>query len=365
MTEQAAAQVLAAYGPAAGLGETIAPFARVGSLEDRFKANPFLMAPMAGVSDAAYRMMARSGGAALAYSEMVSVAGIHYGGEKTWELVIPQEPEPDLAVQLFGSKPAQFREAACQVTERLGNHLALLDINMACPVPKVTRKGEGSALMDDPANAYEIVRACREGVEEGARTAGIEPVPVTCKIRRGFKTGHELAPVFAEAMEEAGAQAIAVHGRFADQLYRGQADWTVISRVKALVKHVPVIASGDIMTPQAAVQVMEQTGASAVMVARGTYGNPWLFSDALALRGGGQPLPHDVLQRLAALECHIRLLAATHAHMARGRSLAGWYLKGLPEAARWRNEAMACVTLDDFLAVIGRVRAVVEEGAGA
>ena len=174
---------------------------------------------MAGVSDAAYRTMARAGGAGLAYTEMVSCAGLHYGGEKTWELVEPAETEPDIAVQLFGSKPELFREAATSVLERLGNRLALIDINMACPVPKVTKKGEGSALLDNPELAASLVRACIEG--SGAQ------VPVTVKIRRGRRMGEEVAPEFARAMEAAGASAIAVHGRFANQLYHGEADWGV------------------------------------------------------------------------------------------------------------------------------------------
>ena len=206
-------QVLAEWGPAAGLlagPEALSAKTDRHNLKSRFKVEPFLMAPMAGVSDAAYRTMARAGGAGLAYTEMVSCAGLHYGGEKTWELVEPAETEPDIAVQLFGSKPELFREAATSVLERLGNRLALIDINMACPVPKVTKKGEGSALLDNPELAAAIVQACIEG-------AGAQ-VPVTAKIRRGRRMGEEVAPEFARAMEAAGASAIAVHGRFANQL---------------------------------------------------------------------------------------------------------------------------------------------------
>ena len=145
-----------------------------------------LWLPMAGVSDGAYRTMARAGGAGLAYSEMVSVAGIHFGGEKTWELVEPLSTEPDIAVQLFGSKPDQFKEAAAQISERLGDKLALIDINMACPVPKVVKKGEGSALLDTPELAADLVKACLSEVS----------VPVTVKIRRGRRQDEEVAPEF-------------------------------------------------------------------------------------------------------------------------------------------------------------------------
>ena len=263
MQPQTPVEVLDAFAPAAALGERICPFPREGDLRSRLEAARYLMAPMAGVTDAAYRLMARRAGAGLAYTEMVSVAGIHYGGEtggqKTWELVLPHDPEPDIAVQLFGSKPEQFREAASRVQERLQGRLALIDINMACPVPKVTRKGEGSALLDDPALAAEIVHACVEEAD----------VPVTCKIRRSRKPGPEQAPDFARAMEQAGASAIAVHGRTASQLYRGQADWDAVRHVVEAVD-VPVIGSGDVFDAHAASAMRAATGVAAVMVARGS-----------------------------------------------------------------------------------------------
>ncbi len=330
------AEVLDRFAPAAGLGTTLAAFPRAGSLGKRLGENWLLMAPMAGVSDAAYRMMARAGGAALAYSEMVSVAGLHYGGDKTWELAIPQDPEPDLAVQLFGSDVEQFREAAHAVRERLGERLALLDVNMACPVPKVTKGGGGSALLDDPERAACIVRACVEASD----------VPVTVKIRRGRRLGEEVAPEFARAMEQAGAQAIAVHGRYAKQLYHGQADWGVVERVVRAVE-VPVIGSGDVTSHEAAARMRAQTGCTAVMVARGSYGNPWLFGD----------LTPTTQQRLSGFCCHVHLLEATGAHLARARSLAGWYLRGMPHAAYWRNQAMSCVSVADYLSMADELSA--------
>ena len=329
-------EVLAAYAPAAGL-------------RFPFETRPdkrFLMAPMAGVSDGAYRLMARAGGAALGYSEMVSVAGLHYGGEKTWELVEPVEGEPSIAVQLFGSDPDQFKEAVCSVQGRLGEKLALIDVNMACPVPKVVKNNAGSALLDRPGLASDIVRAC---VSEAT-------VPITVKIRRGRTTPVELAPDFAKAMEDAGAAAVAVHGRFANQLYRGDADWGVISRVVEAVS-IPVIGSGDVFSAQAAARMLGECGCAAVMIARGTYGNPWVFDDAKAILAGEEPREHGIRERLAALRCHVLLLDATGAHMARARSLSAWYLKGMPHASEFRNSAMRCVTLDDFIALIDEAEA--------
>ena len=327
----AASEVLREYAAKTGLAPELVPFARGGSLGERVLANPLLMAPMAGVSDAAYRMMARAGGAALAYSEMVSVAGLHYGSDKTWALVVPKDPEPDIAVQLFGSDPAQFGEAVGAVSERLGSRLALVDINMACPMPKVTKGGAGAALMGTPDLASEIVGAC----------VAMAKVPVTVKIRRGLHMGKEVAPQFARKMQEAGAAAVAIHGRYAAQLYRGEADWGVVSRVVGAVE-VPVIGSGDVRTHEDALRMLGTTGCSAVMVARGTYGMPWVFCDVVPTSR----------QRLAAYACHVRLLEATGAHMARARSLAGWYLRGMPHAASWRNRAMRCVTVDDYLAMV-------------
>ncbi|MBQ6490732.1 MAG: tRNA-dihydrouridine synthase [Atopobiaceae bacterium] len=351
--------------PAAGLSASIEPFSQMGdarqggSLRERLANNPLLMAPMAGVSDAAWRLMARAGGAVLAYTEMVSVTGIHYGGDKTWELVIPNEAEPDIAVQLFGSKPEQFREATAAICERLGEKLALIDINMACPVPKVTRKGEGSALLDDPDRASDIVRACL--VEAG-------DVPVTAKIRSGRVPHRIVAPEFARALEQAGVAAVTVHGRTASQLYRGEADWGVVRDVVEAVD-LPVIGSGDVLTAETAAMRLTTSGATAVMIARGTYGNPWIFHDARGVMEADvysnletsqretSPLAplRPLGTRLNALRLHIRLMDAVGTHMARGRSLCAWYLKGIPDAAAWRNRAMACRTTQDFLDTIDAV----------
>jgi nifR3 family TIM-barrel protein len=304
---------------------------------------------MAGVSDAAYRTMARSGGAALAYTEMVSVAGMHYGSLKTWELVDPCDAEPDIAVQLFGRDVGQFREAVIGVQERLRDRLALIDVNMACPVPKVTRKGEGSALLADPDQAAAIIRACTEEAD----------VPVTCKIRLGLTSDAIVAPEFASRMEDAGASAVAVHGRTRSQLYHGASDRSAIAEVVSAVG-IPVIASGDAMDEKACVDILHETGAAAVFVARGSYGDPWVFSRALDRLSGREVVPPTTADRLGAFECHVRLLDATGGRMARARSLAGWYLKGLPRAGAMRDAAMRCLTLDDYLDLLDGIRSSLE-----
>lgn len=310
--------------------------------------HPFLMAPMAGVSDAAYRLQMRAHGAPLAYSEMVSVAGLHYASEHTWELVLPAEEEPNIAVQLFGSKPEQFAEAVEAVEERVGDKLALIDINMACPARKVITKGEGSALMETPLVARDIMRAA----------ASRAHVPVTAKIRTGFHTGDRVAPAFAEMLEDAGAAAVAVHGRSAKQLYTGEADWSVIDEVAQAVS-IPVIGSGDVFSAEAAVRMMRETAASGVFIARGSYGNPWIFEGALNLLRSGTEVPeHDAFERLAALREHLeRTHKLVPRAMARARTYATWYLKGLPHAATWRGRVVRCSSYEEFCALINEIEA--------
>ena len=318
-------------------------------LRDRFAEMPFLLAPMAGVTDAAYRIMCRRRGCTTAWSEMVSVAGLAYASEKTWDLVLPASEEPQICVQLFGSKPEQFSSAAAVVRDRVGDKLTAIDINMACPARKVIRKGEGSALMDEPERAEAIVRAC---VSEAA------DVPVTVKIRKSFHEGPVVAPEFAVRMEGAGVSAIAVHGRTASQLYTGTADWGVVDAVAARVS-VPVIGSGDVFSADDAAHRLAGSAASAVFIARGSYGNPWVFADAqaIAVGGPGASAPvHSWGERLDALAEHLDLLDELGLPMRRARTFAAWYLKGMPGAAHWRAESVRCETHAEFSGLVGRIR---------
>lgn len=310
-----------------------------------YARQPFLMAPMAGVTDAAYRIMCRRRGVKMAYTEMVSVAGLSYKSAKTWVLVEPEPEEPQICVQLFGTKPEQFAFAVDAVQQRVGEKLSLIDINMACPARKVITKGEGSALMKTPELAEEIVRASVRAAD----------VPVTVKIRAGFAAGERTAPEFAVRMEQAGAAAVAVHGRTANQLYTGEADWSVIDEVARRVD-VPVIGSGDVFSPEDAVRMYRQTAADAVFIARGTYGNPWVFGDARAAALDGEPIPvRSSVERLAALREHLGLLHATQPFMARARAFASWYLKGMPHAAAWRRRLVQCTAYEEFLALLDEI----------
>ena len=296
-----------------------------------------ILAPMAGITDLPFRLLCKEQGCDILYTEMVSAKAILYKNRNTEPLMHYEEREHPIGLQLFGSDPDIMADIAARVQDK---GYDFIDINMGCPVPKIVNNGEGSALMKDPELVGRIVSSMVKAVN----------VPVTVKIRRGRRIGEEVAPEFARAMEDSGASAIAVHGRFANQLYHGESDWGCVRRVAQAVS-VPVIGSGDVSSAQAATRMLLETGASAVMIARGSYGNPWIFGDARDVLAGRPPAAHDSREKIAAFRCHVRLLEATGANLKRARSLAGWYLRGMPEAARLRGMAVTCQTLDDYLAV--------------
>ncbi|HIW75245.1 MULTISPECIES: tRNA dihydrouridine synthase DusB [Gordonibacter] len=309
---------------------------------DFFQSHNLLLAPMAGVSDEAFRTLCREQGADLTYTEMVSAKGLSYANEKTRHLLHLAEGEDQVAVQLFGHEPDTMAAQAAWIEDEMGDSLAYLDINMGCPARKIVSKGDGSALMKEPELAAAIVRAVRAAVAH----------PVTVKFRRGWAEGEESAPAFAQRMEEAGACAVAVHGRFAEQLYRGSADWGVIARVKEAVS-VPVVGNGDVRCGADAVAMVERTGCDAVMIARGAEGNPWVFAQAKAALAGEMepPLP-TVEERIAMARRHARLLAQREGkNIVRMRKHAMWYMAGLPGAAAARGKINACVSVEDFDAV--------------
>ena len=309
------------------------------SMFDFFSERRLLLAPMAGVSDEAFRTLCREQGADLTYTEMVSAKGLSYANEKTRHLLHLAEGEDQVAVQLFGHEPDVMADQARWVEQEMGETLAYLDINMGCPARKIVSKGDGSALMKTPDLAASIVHAVSAAVEH----------PVTVKFRRGWAEGDETCVEFARRMEDAGAAAVAVHGRYALQLYRGRAEWDAIARVKAAVS-IPVVGNGDVKCGADAVALVERTGCDAVMIARAAEGNPWVFAQCkAALAGEPEPAKPSVEERIAMARRHARLLAEREGrNIVRMRKHAMWYMTGLPGAAAARAKINACVSVEDF-----------------
>lgn len=319
-----------------------------------FKTHRLLLAPMAGVSDEAFRTLCREQGADVTYTEMVSAKGLSYANEKTRHLLRLAPGEDQVAVQLFGHEPDTMASQAAWIEDEMGASLAYLDINMGCPARKIVSKGDGSALMKDPDLAASIVRAVCAAVSH----------PVTVKFRRGWAEGVETAPAFARRMEDAGAAALAVHGRYAEQLYRGSAEWDAIARVKQAVS-VPVVGNGDVKHGADAVAITERTGCDAVMIARAAEGNPWVFAQAkAALAGEAEPEAPGVEERIALARRHARLLSEREGkNIVRMRKHAMWYMAGIPGAAAAREKINACVSVEDFDVVFDELVACAREHA--
>ena len=300
---------------------------------------PVVLAPMAGVNDIAFRSMCLDLGADLTYSEMVSSKALSFANEKTRGLLDRADNEQRIAVQLFGHEPLVMAREAAWVEEQMGDHLAYIDVNMGCPARKIIKKGDGSALMTTPDTAYEIIAQINHAISH----------PVTVKFRKGFYAQDDIAPEFARRMQDAGAYAVAVHGRTAAQFYSGTADWDVISRVKQAVE-VPVIGNGDITSGVRAKEMVEHTGCDAVMVGRGAQGNPWIFSDVRSVLDTGVSLDEPtIVDRVCMARRHTEMmshrLGNTVVYM---RKHAMWYLHGIPGAATARGKISSCVTLDDY-----------------
>ena len=291
-------------------------------------SSPFLLAPLAGITDGPFRRLCSEAGAGLVYSEMVSAKGLWYKDKNTGGLLEILPGEGPVAYQLFGHEPEIMAFAARELDKRDN---VIFDINMGCPVPKIVKNGEGSALMKNPDLAHDVVAAAVKNTSK----------PVTVKIRAGWDADSINAVEVAHAVSAAGASAIAVHGRTSEQYYSGKADWSVIAAVKRAVD-IPVIGNGDVTDGASALRMMEETGCDFVMVARGALGNPWIFRE-LNAAWRGEPLPppptkEDKKQMMLRHFNDVLDLKGEYVAVREMRKHVGWYLKGVPGAAAFRGK---------------------------
>lgn len=300
--------------------------------------NNVILAPMAGVTDLPYRVLCHEQGCALACMEMVSAKAILYKNRNTKELLRVDERERPVSLQLFGSDPEILAQIAGELEE---GPYDIFDINMGCPVPKIVKNGEGSALMKNPKLVEEILTAMVRAVRK----------PVTVKIRKGFDDSTVNAVEIAKLAESCGVAAVAVHGRTREQYYSGKADWDIIRRVKEAVS-IPVIGNGDVFSPEDAKRLVEETGCDGIMVARGAKGNPWIFKQIANYLETGEKLPKPSKEELKQMILrHGQMMMEFKGELAGMREMrkhVAWYTAGYPNSAALRNEINSVASMGEL-----------------
>ena len=318
---------------------------KIGNIETK---NNVFLAPMAGVTDLVFRVICKEMDCGMVYSEMVSAKGVQHNNKNTKELLKVDERERPVAMQMFGSDPEIMAEMARKLNEY--EDIDILDINMGCPAPKIVKNGEGSALTLNPKLVGEIISAVSKASEK----------PVTVKFRKGFDDQHLNALEIGKIDEESGAKAVTIHGRTREQYYAGKADWDIIKALKEEIKTIPVIGNGDIFTPEDAKNMLEYTGCDAVMIGRGSQGNPFIFKRTVEYLENGILLPEPTWEdRLDIAEKHMDMLADYKGEVIGIREMRkhlGWYIKGLPHSAEMRVKINATSGRENMRDVLNYMR---------
>ena len=314
---------------------------KIGNVEIR---NGVFLAPMAGVTDRAFRYMCKKYGAGGMVTEMVSAKAICYGDKKTAKLAFIADEERPCGLQLFGSEPDIMAKAAESVYEMFRPEF--VDVNMGCPAPKIVNNGEGSSLMKNPRHCYDIVSAMKKALD------GL--CPLTVKIRRGFDSGHINAAEVAKMCEDAGADAIFIHARTREQMYMPPVEYSTVAEVKNSVR-IPVIGNGDIMCGLDAVNLMKSTGCDGVMIGRASQGNPFVFDEINHYLEGKEYTPPSNDEKKACVKEHISLLIADkgeYVGVREARKHVAWYIKGMPGSASMRNRVNLAESTEDMMSLI-------------
>lgn len=305
--------------------------------------NPVVLAPMAGVCNAAFRLTVKEFGAGLVCAEMVSDKGIVFKNEKTLNMLYIDEREKPLSLQIFGGEKKSLVEAAKFVDEN--TNADIIDINMGCPVPKITKVDAGAKWLLDPNKIYDMVAAVVDAVEK----------PVTVKMRMGWDPEHVYAVQNAQAVERAGGKAVSLHGRTRVQMYEGTSDWNIIREVKQAV-NIPIIGNGDVNTPQDAKRMLDETGCDGVMIGRAALGNPWMIYRTVKYLETGELLDEPTAkEKIDVCMLHLdRLIDLKNENVAvrEMRKHAAWYLKGVPGNATVRNAINTCNTRADLASLL-------------
>jgi tRNA-dihydrouridine synthase B len=303
--------------------------------------NNIFLAPMAGITDMAFRLICKKMGAGLVYSEMVSSRGLYYNDKKTEDLMVIHPDERPIAVQIFGSEPDIMSEIVYSKLNKRDD-IDIIDINMGCPTPKIVKNGDGSALLKNPKLVGEIISA----------VVKVSNKPVTVKIRTGWDRDSINAVEIAKIAEESGASLVAVHGRTREQFYSGNANWDIIKRVKESVS-IPVVGNGDIFTPEDGKRMLEYTGCDAIMIGRGSRGNPWIFKRIKTLLEKGELLPEPTdKEKIEMALRHFKLVVDIKGEriaVKEMRKHIGWYTKGMKNSAEMRNKVNTIETKEELI----------------